>query len=253
MDTLDRIEAFAPSSDDWNELGDLVQSLVTPTTASVPALLRVFERFPRHDGHGVFWSILHTIESIEGYAPILVEHVMRTPTEMGVTMVQRLVNAGITHVGVHELAPLVVMLSARAPIIDYTLEPITQPTEHAARAVTPLLDELAAFSPPESWDVDWSPLRALVDSLVATHDIAIVTPLLRTLDRFHIRDGFSPFWPIVNGLEQLPGFASALVASMQATPTRNGLTLLLRLLARGTSHVDGVDVAALAATHLAAS
>lgn len=254
LDTLARIESFCPSSrdDNWRELDEHVQALGALTLAAIPTLLRVFERFPRHDGHGVFWTILHAIESVPGYEPLLVEHVMRTPTEMGVTMLQRLVNAGTTHVGVHELAPLSVMLSSRAPIIDYTIEPIKRQAEHSTRAIEPLLAELAAFAPPDSWDVDWSPLRAIADDLVATTNLAIVTPLLRTLDRFHTRDGFSPFWPIVNGLEQLPGFESALVASMQSAPTSNGLTLLLRLLARGTTHVDGIDVAALAAEHMAA-
>jgi hypothetical protein len=251
-DTLARIAAFRPSpgDDNWRELDEHVQALGPLTLAAVPALLRVFERFPRHDGHGVFWTILHAIETVEGYAPILVEHVMRTPTEMGVTMLQRLVNANVTHVGVHELAQLITMLSARAPIVDYTLEPIVKQAARTSTPLAPLLAKLAAFDPPEAWDTDWKPLTALVEDLVATNDVAIVTPLLRTLDRFHARDAFSPFWPIVNGLEQLPGFAAALVASMQQTPTRYGVTLLLRLLARDITHVDGVSVAALASKHL---
>jgi 8-oxo-dGTP pyrophosphatase MutT (NUDIX family) len=42
------------------------------------------------------------------------------------------------------------------------------------------------------------------------------------------------------------------VASMQRTPTATGLTLLLRLLAREITHVDGVDLAALAAERMSA-
>jgi hypothetical protein len=95
-----------------------LQALGPLQLAAVPTLLRVFERFPRHDGHGAFWAILHAIETVPGYEPVLVEHVIRTPTEMGVTMLERLVNGGITHAGVHELAPLIVMLSARAAIVD---------------------------------------------------------------------------------------------------------------------------------------
>ena len=239
--SLAAIEAFHPSPahDNWRELDELLQAIPLDL-AAVPTLLRVFERFPRHDGHGVFWSILHAIESVIGYESILVEHVMHTPTEMGVTMLQRLINSGRTHVGVHELARLVVMLSAKAPIIDYTID----------RALPPLLAALDAFDPPERWDTDWSPLRTLVDQLVATKDVAVVTPLLRTLDRFHARDGFAPYWPIVNGLEHLPGWPAALVASVQRTPTKHGVTLLLRLLAREVTHVDGIDVAALAMQHM---
>ncbi|MBA3502882.1 MAG: hypothetical protein M4D80_25460 [Myxococcota bacterium] len=254
MASLAEIDAFRPSArdDNWRELDDLLQALGPVELSAVPTLLRVFERFPRHDGHGVFWTILHAIERAPGFEEILVEHVMRTPTEMGVTMLQRLVNSGVTHAGVHELAPLVVMLSARAPIIDYTIEPAATHGPAVASPIAPLLARLEAFNPPERWDTDWSPLREIVDELVATNDVAIATPLLRTLDRFSTRDGFAPFWPIVNGLEQLPGWPTALVASMQATPTKTGLTLLLRLLAREVTHVDGVDVAALAAERMAA-
>jgi hypothetical protein len=254
MTSLAAIDAFRPAArdDNWRELDDLLHALGPITLSAVPTLLRVFERFPRHDGHGVFWSILHAIEGAPGYEPVLVEHVMRTPTEMGVTMMQRLVNSGVTHVGVHELAPLVVMLAARAPIIDYTIAPAAAHGPTVASPSAPLLAQLEDFNPPERWDTDWAPLRALADLLIATNDVAVVTPLLRALDRFHTRDGFSPFWPIVNGLEQLPGWPSALVASMQRTPTNTGLTLLLRLLAREVTHVDGVELAALAAERMSA-
>lgn len=251
MTPLEAIDAFRPTAEDdnWRELDGHVQALRDPDVTAVPTLLRVFERFPRHDGHGVLWRILHEVERIAGYEPILVEHVIRTPTEMGVRMLQRLINGGVSHVGVHELAPLVVMLSARAPIIDTTVDPsLLRP----ASPLDPLLSRLAAFAPPDRWDTDWSPLRTLVDELLATRDLAIVTPLLETLDRFHTRDGFAPFWPIVNGLEALPGFASALVASLQHAPSRNGLTLLLRLFARGVTDVDGIDLAALAAERMSA-
>lgn len=241
--SLAAIASFRPSAtdDNWRELDELLQALGPLDLAAVPTLLRVFERFPRHDGHGVFWTILHAIETVPGYANILVEHVIRTPTEMGVTMLQRLVNSGVTHAGVHELAPLIVMLSARAPIIDYTIP---------STPLAPLLSALDAFEPPQSWDTDWTPLRTIADALVATNDPAIVTPLLRTLDRFRTRDGFAPYWTIVNGLEQLRGWPAALVASMQQAPTKTGVTLLLRLLAREVTHVDGVDVAQLAAQHM---
>jgi len=251
-DLLARIDAFRPSpgNDNWRELDDLVQSLDDLELAAVPALLRVFERFPRHDGHGVFWSILHVVERIAGYEPLLVEHVARTPTEMGITMLRRLVSAGISRVDTTELAPLIATLAPRAPVVDYTIEPIAPRVPISPLPLEPLLEELAAFAPAQSWDVDWSPLLALVPKLIGTCDPAIVTPLLQTLDRFHAYDGFSPFWPIVNGLEQLPSFPSALVASMQRAPTKSGVTLLLRLLARDITTVDGVDLAALAAARI---
>jgi hypothetical protein len=130
------------------------------------------------------------------------------------------------------------MLSPRAPIVDLQI-----PDELRDHRFT----KLHAFSPPDTWDVDWSPLAEIVDELLASRDPAIVTPLLQTLDRFASRDGFGPFWQIVDGLEALPGFAEALVA---APPTKFGTTLLLRLLATGVTHVGSVDVAALAASRM---
>lgn len=251
-DLLAPIESFRATDDNWRELDAHIQALVASGDdlfAALPTLLRVFERYPRHDGHGVFWSILHAIESVRGFEPLLLDHVTRTPTELGITMLQRLATSGFPRIGTVELEPLIAELKPRAPVLDYSIDPVTsRPTPPRA---APLLAELARFTRPRG-DVDWSPLLVLVAQLLDTRDTdAIVTPLLQTLDRFHTHDGFSPFWPIVNGLEQLPRFASVLVASTQTTPTRYGTTLLLRQLAREVYVVDGVDIAALAAQQLA--
>ena len=252
MELLAKIDAFRPSAadDNWRELDELVQALFASGNvnyAALPTLLRVFERFPRHDGHGVLWSILHGIESVAGYEPVLVEYVTRTPTEMGITMLKRIVASDITAVGLTELPALIKELEPRAPVIDYAIEPVTARAPSAAtrRPLATLLAELVAFHPPQG-EINWNPLLALVAELLDHDDVAVVTPLLRTLDRFHTYQAFRPFWPIVNGLEQLPRFASALVASLKASPTRYGVTLLLRLIAREVYVVDGVDIAALA-------
>src|SRR5512139_2523013 len=129
MDRLAAIAAFrpAPTDDNWRELDDHVQALRALDLAAVPTLLRVFERVPRHDGHGVFWAIVHAIEQVAGYEPILVEHVTKTPTEMGITMLKRLVSAGVARGDVTELEPLIARLTPRAPVIDYTIEPGAAP------------------------------------------------------------------------------------------------------------------------------
>lgn len=62
------------------------------------ALLRVFERFPDHDGFGVFWSINHFLEACRNYESGLVASVRRTPCEFNLTMINRLLNGNITHV-----------------------------------------------------------------------------------------------------------------------------------------------------------
>ncbi|HLL23958.1 MAG TPA: hypothetical protein VK427_17620 [Kofleriaceae bacterium] len=252
---LARIDAFAPADDgNWRALDELVQAVFAhdgDLFPALPTLLRVFERYPRHDGHGVFWAILHGIEHIRDYDAVLLDHVTRTPTELGITLLQRRLAAGFERIGAVPLRPLIQQLAPRAPVIDYSIAPVHTRVTRPHQAASALLDELARFRPARGDDVDWAPLLALVAKLLDTQDPAIVTPLLQTLDRFHTYDAFSPFWPIVNGLEQLPRWPSLLVAAQQAAPARFGTTLLLRLLARELYVVDGVDVAALAASQLA--
>ncbi len=60
----------------------------------IRALLSIFERFPDDDGYGVFWSILHCLEKCEGYEPLLIESVARTPVEFNLNMINRIINSG---------------------------------------------------------------------------------------------------------------------------------------------------------------
>ena len=71
----------------------------TPTRQDLDALLSVFERFPGHDGFGVFWSILHYIEGVEGYGPAVIASVLRAPGEFNLSMINRMLNGGIVSVG----------------------------------------------------------------------------------------------------------------------------------------------------------
>jgi hypothetical protein len=66
---------------------------------AIRCFFRVFERFPDQDGFGIFWSILHGLESIPGYEPALVESVQRQPSEFAVRMVNRILNGGQKRIG----------------------------------------------------------------------------------------------------------------------------------------------------------
>jgi hypothetical protein len=118
------IEHFAPGADgSWLSLDALLQEAATCAPDLAPAvepLLRLFERFPRHDGFEVFWSVIHLVESIPGYESALVDSVKRCPTEMGATMLRRLVRSGVERVGDVELPPLVAWASSHAPKIDHS-------------------------------------------------------------------------------------------------------------------------------------
>lgn len=64
----------------------------------IPALLRVFERFPWSDGFESFWGILHSLETLSGYEPELVASVRRAPGEFNLLMIKRLLNGGVYEV-----------------------------------------------------------------------------------------------------------------------------------------------------------
>jgi hypothetical protein len=81
-------------------LDELVQglSVLKPIPQDFEELLSVFERFPGHDGFGVFWGIVHCLEHFQGYEAALLESVRRAPGDFNLTMVNRMLNGGITHV-----------------------------------------------------------------------------------------------------------------------------------------------------------
>ena len=116
----------AASGEAWLDLDDLVQELAAAPASAVDAarvLLGVFERFPRHDGYEVFWSLLHHVEALPGYEPSLIASVRRVPNEMGLTMVQRLLNGGVSTVDGVDLQVLLRELTPLAPAIDYFVDP----------------------------------------------------------------------------------------------------------------------------------
>lgn len=89
-----KIDQFKPSpAGDWRELDTLLAELwqVDVSMACLPILFRVFERFPEGDGAGVFWSIVHGVESTNlNYEIPLRESLLRQPSELGQIMLRRL-------------------------------------------------------------------------------------------------------------------------------------------------------------------
>ncbi|WP_310488326.1 hypothetical protein [Chamaesiphon sp. VAR_69_metabat_338] len=61
---------------------------------------RLYERFPFDDGGGIFWTILHGIETYHPTSDrFTIESVLRQPSEFPVMMVNALINGGIDRVG----------------------------------------------------------------------------------------------------------------------------------------------------------
>ena len=79
-------------------------------------MLRVFERFPLDDGAGVAWSIVHGLESLPGYEPHLVDSLRRRPSELGVVMLNRMLNVGQLAAGDVEIHALLGEIAARSDI-----------------------------------------------------------------------------------------------------------------------------------------
>jgi hypothetical protein len=107
---IEQIESFEPGETDWLGLENLLEEFFQSSAPEpgIPVLLGVLERYPDEDGYGVFWSIVHGLESLSGYERYLVESVRRQPTEFTALMVNRLLNAGIRSV---EGVDLVTLLS----------------------------------------------------------------------------------------------------------------------------------------------
>lgn len=95
------IATFAPKKDNWLALDSLMAELwqAGHPEQAIPELLSVFERYPEEEGFGVVWGVLHGLEALPNYETELLRSLSRQPSEFGVRMVGRLLNAGTTEVG----------------------------------------------------------------------------------------------------------------------------------------------------------
>jgi hypothetical protein len=108
------------SVEDEDELRKLEEALNSMAAAERPeycadALLRLYERFPDSDGDGIFWSIVHLLESLPGYEMKLVESARRRPSGFGLLMLNRILNAGRTHVGSTDILSLLGQVAGNKP------------------------------------------------------------------------------------------------------------------------------------------
>jgi len=95
-DLLAEISAFEPRDGDWRPLDRLLAELWSAGVSSecLPVLFGVFERHPDEDGAGVFWSVVHGVESLDlDYEQPLRDSVSRKPSFMGNAMLGRLERA----------------------------------------------------------------------------------------------------------------------------------------------------------------
>jgi hypothetical protein len=91
------INSFKPINGNWLELDSLVGhiSIHDLNENVIESLLHVFEKYPNEDGAGVFWSILHLIESFESYDNFVLKSFENQPSEMTFIMLQRIINSSV--------------------------------------------------------------------------------------------------------------------------------------------------------------
>ena len=101
-------------------LDNAIQSLMVSDHPELGtrAMLGCFERFPDDDVYGVFWTILHGLESVPGYESALVESVRRHPSLFGLTMINRILNAGGSVINGIDLLALLQDVSQRSDLSE---------------------------------------------------------------------------------------------------------------------------------------
>ena len=91
LQDIDQFESARDGS--WLGLESLLSELwgTEISEGCLPTLFRVFEKFPEEDGAGVFWSIVHGIESTDlDYQAALQASLARQSSEFGELMMSRL-------------------------------------------------------------------------------------------------------------------------------------------------------------------
>lgn len=97
------IASFESTNGNWLRLDELIAELwrIGQPEIGIKTLFGILEKNPTEDGAGVFWAIVHGLETLE-YEQELYESLMRKPTLMTIIMLKRIENtntntiAGIT-------------------------------------------------------------------------------------------------------------------------------------------------------------
>ena len=87
------IESFKSDEENWLRLDELVTELWESGNpeSGIDALFEIFEKNPTEDGAGVFWTILHGLETLE-YEQKLYDSLKKKPSHMTITMLKRIEN-----------------------------------------------------------------------------------------------------------------------------------------------------------------
>jgi hypothetical protein len=101
------IDGLASIEEAEDRLEELLTAYFTHPEAAqhLRVWFRLYERFPEDDNH-YFWSVLHGLEHHAACPALVVESVRRRPSGVPVRLVNRMLNAGSTHIGDVDLLEL---------------------------------------------------------------------------------------------------------------------------------------------------
>lgn len=88
------INSYESDDGNWLRLDELATELWESGKPEfgINSLLGLFEKYPTEDGAGVFWTILHGIETLN-YEKELYESLIRKPTHITIIMLKRIENS----------------------------------------------------------------------------------------------------------------------------------------------------------------
>ena len=94
QEIITEIESYETNDGYWLRLDELAIELWESDNPELgmEALFGVFEKYPLDDGAGVFWTILHGLETLN-YEEKLYNSLMDKPSHMAITMLKRIENS----------------------------------------------------------------------------------------------------------------------------------------------------------------
>jgi len=91
---ISELESYESNDGNWLRLDELISELweTGNPESGMDVLFAIFEKNPTEDGAGVFWSILHGLETLD-YEESLYNSLMNKPSHMAITMLNRIENS----------------------------------------------------------------------------------------------------------------------------------------------------------------
>jgi hypothetical protein len=193
---------------------------------AVPAMLGVIERLP--DAHFWFMYLVRHLEECVHYEPYVVEAVQQNPTPLTVMAANRLkkrpefdapqIDSWIQNVLTHPRASVTTQEVARR-ILN-------------ARPIAAIIEDFQHFTPTEN-DFNFKGraiLRDLCNEVLDTPDPALAIPaMLQVIENNPDADLGAP-GELVNTLEEISGYETLLIESIQRRPAPLAVEMVNRLL-----------------------